>query len=168
MAVTQDEEFEAWYQRVRPRVGSVLHLAALGDPSLVVEAADEAFVRAYERWPRVRRMANPDGWVYRVALDVLRTRQRRARREPTRPEVIDDRSSADRPRDLDLWAAVGALPPRAREMVALRYLTDLTEPQIADLLGVSRGHVAATLHDARGRLAAALRSDRVERSERHG
>lgn len=166
MRVTDDEEFSEWYQRVRPRVGSVLHVAALGNTSLAADAADEAFVRAYERWTRVRRMANPDGWVYKVALDVLRKRQGRERREPirTEPDRIEHVNRDER-RDLDLWDAVRTLPPRAREMVALRYLADLTEPQIAGLLGVSRGHVAATLHDARARLATSLAT---ERSERHG
>lgn len=81
MLPSDDDAFTTWYTQTRPRVGVVLRLASLEDPSVAVDAADEAFTRAYERWRRVSRMGNPDGWVYKVALDVLRKRQRRRSRE---------------------------------------------------------------------------------------
>jgi RNA polymerase sigma factor (sigma-70 family) len=41
-------------------------------------------------------------------------------------------------------AAVAGLPRRQREVLALRYYLDLTEPEIAEILGVARGTVSAT------------------------
>ena len=49
-----------------------------------------------------------------------------------------------------------ALPPRARTAIGLRYLGGLSEAEIAGAMGVAPGTVARLLHDARGRLAAAL------------
>jgi RNA polymerase sigma-70 factor (ECF subfamily) len=63
--------------------------------------------------------------------------------------------------DAALWDAVRALPPRARTAVALRYVADLPEAEIADVMGVARGTVAATLSSARRQLAGAL-GDRNE------
>ena len=70
--------------------------------------------------------------------------------------------------DPDLWAAVGSLPPRARAAVSLRYIGDLTERQVAEVLGVSPGTVAS-LHQARRRLAAQIArgttSDKTDKEE---
>ena len=64
----QDEDgFAAFYERHR----STLHramTATLGDPQLAAEAADEALVRAAERWEQVSAMTGPEGWLYRVAV----------------------------------------------------------------------------------------------------
>ena len=51
---------------------------------------------------------------------------------------------------------MAALPERQRLAVALRYLADLTEDQVASTMGIARGTVAATLHSARQTLAASL------------
>ena len=55
-----------------------------------------------------------------------------------------------------MWQAVTALPPRMRTAFALRYLGGLTEAEVAAAMGVAPGTVAATLHDARRRLAPLL------------
>ncbi len=52
------------------------------------------------------------------------------------------------------------LPRRAREVVALRYFLDLTQAEIAQILGVSRGTVASTLSRSLDRLSADLREER--------
>ena len=59
-------------------------------------------------------------------------------------------------RDHELWAAVAQLPERMRAVVVLRYVTDLTEPKIAETLGIRRGTVATMLRRAHERLAADL------------
>ena len=51
---------------------------------------------------------------------------------------------------------VAPLPERMREVVVLRHVADLTEPMIADVLGISRGTVSSTLRDAHARLAERL------------
>jgi DNA-directed RNA polymerase specialized sigma24 family protein len=58
--------------------------------------------------------------------------------------------------DVALWQTVQSLPPRERELVALRYVAGLTEPQIASTLGIAPGTVARGLHDARAHLHSML------------
>lgn len=58
--------------------------------------------------------------------------------------------------DDQLWRAVARLAPRARTAVALRYVADLPEAEIAEIMGVARGTVAATLSSARKQLALQL------------
>ncbi|HLA92885.1 MAG TPA: sigma factor, partial [Actinomycetota bacterium] len=49
------------------------------DPHEAEEIGQEAFARVWERWDRVGSMADPAGYLYRVAMNVLRSRYRRAR-----------------------------------------------------------------------------------------
>ena len=139
--------------------------AISGDRDAATEAVDEAFVRAFERRDRVEAMASPTGWILTVALNQLRrskrqsSRRREAEQDAATPEWI---APAD-PRH-EVWTAVAALPRREREAVALRYLADLTEPQIADVMGVAVGTVGATLTAARRKLAASLQIDDIDDS----
>ena len=66
----------------------------------------------------------------------------------------------------EVWELVRALPERQRVAVVLRYVADLTEPDIAIAMGIARGTVASTLAAARERLAEILISDDVEEDVR--
>lgn len=114
------------------------------------DIAQESLVRAYARWDRVAAYAEP--WITRVAtnlaLDAVRRRGRRRwlRDRNAEPSVVDLR--------VDLARAIAALPARQREAVALRYIADLAEADVAHLMGCSVGTVKQ--HASRG--LAALRS----------
>ena len=137
------DDFETWYRDEYKRVFASV-LVVCGDRSLAADATDEAFVRALERWSQVRTMQSPTGWTFTVARNLLRRAARRAAREP--PPV---QTSVAAPEvDFELWDAVRALPKRERELVALRYVGGLTEPEIASTLGLAVGTVARGLHDA--------------------
>lgn len=62
----------------------------------------------------------------------------------------------------ELWAAVADLPDRQREAIALRYVSGLTETEVAATMGVTDGSASATLSKARRRLAEVLRDEPVE------
>src|SRR5215475_11668319 len=88
-------DFGAWYREEHPRVLAALTVAA-GSTDVAADATSDAFVRAYERWDRVRAMASPGGWLYKVALNNVRRRARRQtlerellRRAP-RPDVVPE------------------------------------------------------------------------------
>ncbi len=148
--------FADWYAVEFERVSRALALAA-ADPALGEEAAAEAFARALARWPRVGAMSSPGAWVYTVGLNELRRTWRRRRLElRSAARVRPGDVPAPEPPDDTLWRAVAALPPRMRDAVALRYVADLPEAEIADALNVTRGTVAASLSAARKRLAAEL------------
>jgi RNA polymerase sigma-70 factor, ECF subfamily len=153
-------DFTTLYETERDGMARSL-LVIGGDADAARDEVAEAFSRAYERWPRIAAMDSPGGWVYRVALNELRRRMRRRAHESRllrreRPHPIP-------PVDLDpeLWDAVAALPIRQREAIVLRYVGDLTERDVASVLGISEGAASAALVAARRRLADQL-TDRKE------
>lgn len=128
--------------------------AVSGDADAACEAVDEAFARAWSRRARVEAMESPAGWVLTVAFNELRrAKSGRARRRKLEHRAATVEWIAPTDARHELWAAVGELPAQERTAVALRYLADLTEPQIAEVMGVATGTVSATLHSARRRLA---------------
>ncbi len=152
--VAATASFEGWYRQQHPRVLALLTVAS-GDTELAAEVTAEAFTRALERWHRVAAMDSPAAWTYRVAVNLLRRRSRRAAIEqrlwsraiePQRPAAVEP----------ELWAAVRALPTRQRTAIALRYLCDLPQAEIAVVMDVAVGTVSATLTAARRRLAVVL------------
>src|SRR4051812_28567703 len=142
-----DEGFAAWYQEQYRRVFASVLLVS-GDHAATADAVDEAFARAWERWPRVRAMDAPAGWTFTVARNLLRRSARRRAREQSLAAPVVPAPEID----VALWQTVRALPARERELVALRYVAGLTEAQIASTLGIAPGTVARGLHDARGHL----------------
>lgn len=152
-----DLDFERWYRREHPLVLTALAVAG-GDVELAREATDEAFVRAFERWSKVQAMESPGGWLYRVALNELRRRSRRRTLEREllrrqRPELADVPPPIADP---SVWEAVRNLPKRQRSAVALRYVLDLTEREVAMMMGISRGAASASLTSARRTLQTTL------------
>ena len=147
-------DFDRWYRAEHPRLLGLLTVVA-GDVHLARDVTAEAFTRALERWDRVASMDSPSAWTYRVGVNLVRRRIRRAaveRRlwshaaEPATPSAVD----------LDLWNAVRALPVRQRTAVALRYVCDLPQAEIAAIMHTAVGTVSATLTAARRRLSEQL------------
>ena len=100
----------------------------------------------------------------RVALNDVRRHHRRLLLERRAVRRSDVPGRVEPPPDPDdtLWRAVAALPPRAREAVALRYVGDLSEDDVAAAMGVTRGTVARALSRARDRLAQQLTAEAEE------
>ncbi len=159
-----ERDFADWYHGHWRRVVATLTVV-VGDAEVAEDATAEAFTRALASWPAVSRYADPTAWVYRVALNEVRSRWRRRRHERAALARLSARAAeadaAPEPPDDALWTAVKDLPERTRTTIALRYVADLPEAEIADAMGISRGTVASTLHAARRRLAAVLAADGI-------
>jgi RNA polymerase sigma-70 factor, ECF subfamily len=130
-----------------------------GDRQEAHDVVQEAFCRAYARWRTISGYEDPVGWVRRVAWNLALSRWRRTRsamlflRRQARAEVRVEGPSPER---VAVMAALAALPRRQRRVVVLRYIGDLTVPEIAEREGVPEGTVKAWLHRARAALAAQL------------
>jgi RNA polymerase sigma-70 factor (ECF subfamily) len=152
-------EFEAWYRALHPRLLASLILIT-GNGEAARDATDEAFTRACQHWKRVSAMASPDAWVFTVARNVARRRARRARQERT---LMERQAAGANPLvpapGGEAWALVAGLPERQRAAVVLRHVADLTEPEIASVMGISRGTVSTTLADAHRALRLKLSDD---------
>ena len=128
-------------------------LRILGNPAEAEDVAAEALARALRSWDRVGDLPYRKAWVVRVAsnLAVDFTRRRR----PVAAVMVDVPDAAEGiALRLALGAALGGLPRRQREVVALRYLGGLTEAEVAGSLGIS--HNSVKKHT--GRAMTALRS----------
>jgi DNA-directed RNA polymerase specialized sigma24 family protein len=148
-------EFEAWYRADYRRLLAAVTVLAR-DPDRGQELTDEAFARALARCGSFGVGSNPSGWVYRVALNLLRQAgRRRAVERPVLRRAYEP-PAFDPPAGWEVWDAVARLPERQRQAVALRYAADLPEAEIAAALGVTRGTVSSALADARRRLAELL------------
>jgi RNA polymerase sigma-70 factor (ECF subfamily) len=151
------ESFDAWYFREHDRMIATLVLTT-GEIDLAVEGVDEACSRALERWGQVGVMESPSGWVYRVAINHARrvARRRTMEQKIFRKEI----PTPDLPAHAgELWDLVASLSERQRQVVMLRHVAGLKESEIGAVLGVSRGTVSSTLHDAHQRLGRLLNDD---------
>lgn len=125
----------------------------LGDQGEAQDVAQEALARAYLRWRRVAGYAEP--WVVRVSTNLALGRIRKRRPLEARREAVAvfEPSLASR---LDLVELMESLPRRQREVVALRYLADMSEVDVSRLLGCSVGTVKRHAHRGVSRLRVTL------------
>ncbi len=137
----------------------------------LAEAEDlvqETFLRVARRWPRVRGMDQPVAYARRIlvnlAVDDAKRRSRRRSEldaaDGARLDAYADGASARVLGAVDaraeLLGALGVLAPRQRAVLVLRYFEDLSEAQVAELLGCSLGTVKSTASRGLARLRAAL------------
>jgi len=138
--------------------------AAIAGVAIADDAAQEAFVRAYDFLPRFRPGAPFRPWLLTVVANVARNQCRSTGRwtralrqsgerggQPASAPSAEDEALA-RHRGRDLRAAVDGLPVRYREVVACRYLLDLSEDETARVLGLAHGTVKSRLSRALDRL----------------
>jgi RNA polymerase sigma factor (sigma-70 family) len=121
-------------------------------PAVAEDIAAETMARAALRWSRL--VPPVDGWIIRVAANLAIDHNRRAWRTVS-GRKDSPASSPDLAAHMDLLNEVRALPRRQREVITLRYLVDLPEDRIAELLGLSASSVKT--HTRRG-MAALRRS----------
>jgi RNA polymerase sigma-70 factor, ECF subfamily len=156
------DEFEAFYRANERRLYGTLCLVA-GDPDEAEDLMQEAFLRVWERWDRVRLMDDPDGYLYRTAFNLFRSRLRRllrrARRTTPPPLDADPASQVDL--RVDLLAVLRQLSPRQRAAVVLLDLLDLPSDEAGKILGVK----AVTVRSLATRARQALRTDLEEGDE---
>ena len=148
--------FDDFYLEHRDRIARALSLS-LRDNELGSDAADEAFARACQRWHQVSGYDNPEGWVYRVAMNWARSWLRRKRREREKqPLLLTEGTSEDRVLDIDLERAISALSDDHRSIVVARFFLDWSVTQTAEALDLAPGTVKSRLSRALAQLEAEL------------
>ncbi len=161
MRAAAEREFTDY---VQARSGPLLRTAwyLCGDPILAEELVQEALTRLYVRWPRLVRDERPvDGYVHRILVNLHIDETRRRRRETPVARPPDGAARASVGERVDVVRALEALPLRQRQVVVLRHLADLSERDVADILGVSVGTVKSAGSDGRRALRTALGGDHV-------
>ena len=110
-----------------------------------------AFLRVLERWDRVRTMENASGYVYRVAVNELRSRYRRAVRSMQRAiggREADDAFAAVEDRD-EVVRALGSLSVQQRAAIVLTGLLGYSSEEAGHMLGISASAVRSHATKAR-------------------
>jgi RNA polymerase sigma factor (sigma-70 family) len=124
----------------------VVRLAALLGADDPEDVAQEAFVRLHRAHHRLRDASAALTYVRRTAVNLCRSRLRRLRvARAYQPPVVEVASAEahalNRETVREVVEALTRISRRQREVLVLRYWLDLTEPQIAELLGLSVGGV---------------------------
>jgi RNA polymerase sigma-70 factor (ECF subfamily) len=126
-----------------------------GSKSVGEEIAQEALARAWARWSYVSRLDSPEGWAYRVAINISRSQHRRIgaeRRALARTQEAEKQPPPDPADAIAVRQAVAALPERQRAAVVLRYLLDLPVAEVAEIMRCAPGTVKSLTSQAIERL----------------
>lgn len=161
--VTADEAISALYRSHRL---AMLRLATLliDDRGIAEEIVQDAFGALYRRWDALADTSAAAAYLRASVVNGARNERRRrdvARRHlgvaarPTDPAPDFAMLLAEEHRQV--ITALRTLPPRQREVLVLRYWSDLGEADIAAAMGISRGTVKSTASRALRALENALK-----------
>jgi RNA polymerase sigma-70 factor (ECF subfamily) len=151
----QPASFEDLFHAERDRLFRVLCVVT-GSRQEAEDISQDAFARVWERWTSVSRMENPAGYLHRTAMNVFRSRYRRAllaaRRtfavgvEEDAYEAVDDRQVA--------LQVLRSMAPRQRAAIVLTEVLGYSSEEAATMLGVRPATVRALHFQARSTLKA--------------
>jgi RNA polymerase sigma-70 factor (sigma-E family) len=154
----EDIDFDEF---VVSRGRSLLHSAYLltGNVADAEDLVQSALAKTYQAWDRIEDRKALDGYVRRAMVNTHISWWRRRKVDEYPTDDIPDQPVADSPVSSEqhdaLRRAIERLPHRMRAAVVLRYFEDMTEAEVADVLGVSQGTVKSTV----SRAVAKLRTD---------
>lgn len=147
-----------------------LAMRMLGDRAEAEDVAQEAMLRLWNIAPEWRQgEAKVSTWLYRVAANLCtdRLRRRRTTGLEAAPEEPDGAPSAEaqmigRDRAEAVHRAIGALPERQRLAMTLRFLQEVPNPEVAEIMGTTVEAVESLLARGKRAVAAALERQREE------
>ncbi|MFI5496925.1 sigma-70 family RNA polymerase sigma factor [Actinoplanes sp. NPDC051859] len=155
--------FEEFYSGTRHRLVTYLY-AMTGDRAEAQDAAQEAYVRAWQRWSTVSTYDNPEAWLRNVASRLCMNHWRKARnrvaaylRHGTGPDV-----DAPSENTVALIAALKRLPVADRQVITMYHLMDLSVAEVAAQTGLPVNTVKTRLSRGRRALAGLLDTDASE------
>ncbi|WP_139978402.1 SigE family RNA polymerase sigma factor [Nocardioides litoris] len=162
--MTDDDAFAAF---VHGR-SAALHRAAylmVGERALAQDLVQEALVKTYAAWPRLRQPENAEAYCRKAITTTAISWFRRRRWTHERPAdaLPEPAGGPDVAGGVTqsrwLWDALQTLPARQRACIVLRYYEDLTEAQTAAAMGCAVGTVKSQTAAAIARLRDALGDD---------
>ncbi|MFF5446126.1 SigE family RNA polymerase sigma factor [Streptomyces sp. NPDC012888] len=146
---SSEAEFTAYVRERRAALyATAFHLT--GDRHEAEDLLQSALFSTYRAWDRITDKAAVGGYLRRTMtnLHISAWRRRKLNEYPTEelPETVGD-SDAMRGTELRavLWQALTRLPEPQRTMLVLRYYEGRTDPEIAEILGISVGTVKSSI-----------------------
>ena len=140
----RDEEFAEYVGARWPRL--VRTAVLLGcSPAEAEDVVQSALLRCLLHWSKVLAADDRDAYVHRVLINTFTSARRRRWTRESPVARLPEEVSADPTVSVDLSDAVlrslGRLNAEQRATVVLRYYSQLTEHQTADILGIAVGTV---------------------------
>jgi RNA polymerase sigma-70 factor (sigma-E family) len=172
------DEFERFVAETTDDLLRTAYLV-LWDLAGAEDLVQECLFRVARRWPRVRSMEHPAAYARRIVVNLAldgaeRRRRHNAELDGPDPGRVEERPDEAAARALgtvesasELLAVLGTLAPLQRAVLALRFYDDLSEAQVAEILGCSVGTVKSTAWRALERLRTVLVPVPVGQGTRH-
>jgi RNA polymerase sigma-70 factor (sigma-E family) len=127
-----------------------LAILLVDEPATAEDVVQEAFTGLHRNWRTLRDASAAVGYLRTAVVNGSRSvlRRRKTARDYTPPHVANARSAESlamlTAEHQAVVNALSQLPPRQREVLVLRYYGGLTEAEIADATGISKGTVKST------------------------
>jgi len=148
-----------------PKLAYRVALGVLRNSAEAEDVAQEAMLRAYRNFHRLRDRERFRGWIartaWRLALDRIRAAGRREKRESAAAETMREAGVetvvASRELERHVASAMDALPEKLRQVMVLAAIEGYNTREVARLLEIPEGTVRSRLFLARKELAESLR-----------
>jgi RNA polymerase sigma-70 factor (sigma-E family) len=165
----KDAEFSAWMTARQPALLRTAYLLT-GDHHSAEDLVQLTLAKVYLSWDKVQKREVIDGYARRIMVNENNSIWRRAwkKRELTTdqvPERVPFHDSYDEGQGTALWDFVQTLPRKQRAVIVLRYYEELSEAEIADVLGISTGTVKSQASRALATLRAAAPAAGLSRTD---
>ncbi len=157
-----EADFERLYQASYGKILGTI-TAMLGDRAAAEDCVQDAFERAYKKWPTWEPLAPAEAWVHRIAINAAVSYQRKMKIREVGEVIrrIGRPGSAPDPQVLvenrDIANALAQLPPKQAAAIVLRHYHGYTNRAIAEALGIPERTVASRLAVAKARLRELLK-----------
>ncbi|GAB2760901.1 SigE family RNA polymerase sigma factor [Salinifilum aidingensis] len=141
-----------------------LAILLVDEPTTAEDVVQEAFTGLYRNWSGLRDSKAAVGYLRTAVINASRSvlRKRKTAREYQPPHQTHARSAESlamlTTEHQSVVTALGKLARRQREVLVLRYYDNLSEAEIAEATGLSRGAVKSTASRALSALQKAMES----------
>ncbi|HUD37361.1 MAG TPA: SigE family RNA polymerase sigma factor [Streptosporangiaceae bacterium] len=152
----EEDEF-ALFVQARERALQRTAWMLTGDWALAEDLVQTALARSWLRWDRITRRDDPEIYVRRAMINTWLTWRRRSwRGEMASAELPDSAAPGDLAAEVAAREVVGQvlakLTDKQRAVLVLRVVDDLSEAQVAQVLGCALGTVKSTMSQALAKL----------------
>ncbi|MCP2253441.1 RNA polymerase sigma-70 factor, sigma-E family [Prauserella aidingensis] len=127
-----------------------LAILLVDEPATAEDVVQEAFTGLHRNWAKLRDAAAAVGYLRAAVVNGSRSvlRRRKTAREYVPPHAVNARSAESlamlSTEHQAVVKALSQLPPRQREVLVLRYYGGLSESEISEATGISKGTVKST------------------------
>jgi len=135
------------------------------------ELASDVFVKAIQRWERYNHNLPMEGWLVGIAKNVVTDYLRKTMRRKFIPfdNILELVSDAKQPEEVvvineeskSLMSAMTRLRDKERQILSMKFATELKHSEIATILKISESHVGVTAHRAMNKLKKFMEEDAI-------